>query len=97
MLRLARQALLRSRTSLPLHSRTSRPTIGLGFPKTLSNASTTTCTRTIAREARIRLAATQTVRAMLSGSNVRVMPQSRESFSKALDRYEARGDKEYSL
>ena len=46
---------------------------------------------------RVRLAATQTVRAMLSGSNVRVMPQSRESFSKALDRYEARGDKEYSL
>ena len=46
---------------------------------------------------RIRLAATQTVRAMLSSSNVRVIPQSRESFSKALDRYEARGDKEYSL
>ncbi|MXY24089.1 MAG: PIN domain-containing protein [Acidobacteria bacterium] len=46
---------------------------------------------------RIRLAATQTVRAMLSGSNVRVIPQSRESFTKALDRYEARGDKGYSL
>ncbi len=46
---------------------------------------------------RIRLAAAQTVRAMLSGSNVRVIPQSRESFSKALDRYEVRGDKEYSL
>ena len=46
---------------------------------------------------RVRLAATQTVRAMLSGSNVRVIPQSRESFSKALDRYEARGNKEYSL
>ena len=46
---------------------------------------------------RIRLAATQTVRAMLHGSNVRVIPQSRKSFSKALDRYEARDDKEYSL
>ena len=46
---------------------------------------------------RIRLAAAQTVRAMLSGSNVRVIPQSRESFSKALDRYEARRDKAYSL
>ena len=33
---------------------------------------------------------------MLSGSNVRVVPQSRESFSKALDRYAARDNKEHS-
>ena len=46
---------------------------------------------------RVRLAATRTVRTMLSGSRVRVIPQSRSSFTKALDRYEARGDKEYSL
>lgn len=46
---------------------------------------------------RIRSAAARTVRAMLSGSTVRVIPQSRPSFMKALDRYEARGDKEYSL
>ena len=46
---------------------------------------------------RVRSAATRAVRAMLSGSNVRVIPQSRSSFTKALDRYEARGGKEYSL
>ena len=46
---------------------------------------------------RVRSAATQAVRAMLSSSNVRVVPQSRESFRRALDRYEARGDKGYSL
>ena len=43
------------------------------------------------------LAALSKVRAILSGSNVRVIPQSRSSFTKALDRYEDRGDKEYSL
>ena len=46
---------------------------------------------------RVRSAAARTVRAMLSGPTVRVIPQSRSSFTKALDRYEARGDKEYSL
>ena len=46
---------------------------------------------------RVRSAAARTVRAILSGSTVRVIPQSRSSFTRALDRYEARGDKEYSL
>ncbi|MDE0628807.1 MAG: PIN domain-containing protein [Bryobacterales bacterium] len=46
---------------------------------------------------RVRSAAARAVRAMLSGSNVRVMPQSRSSFKRALARYEARGDKGYSL
>ena len=46
---------------------------------------------------RLRSAATRTVRAMLAGANVRVIPQSRSSFTKALERYEARLDKEYSL
>ena len=46
---------------------------------------------------RVRAAAARTVRAILSASTVRVIPQSRSSFVKALDRYEARGDKEYSL
>ena len=45
----------------------------------------------------VRLAATRTVRAILSGPNVRVIPQSRSSFTKALNRYEARSDKGYSL
>ena len=45
----------------------------------------------------VRLAATRTVRTILSGSNVRVIPQSRSSFTKALDRYEARSDKGYSI
>lgn len=45
----------------------------------------------------VRSAAARAVRAMLSGSNVRVIPQSRSSFKRALARYEARGDKEYSL
>ncbi len=46
---------------------------------------------------RVRSAAARTVRAILSGSTVRVILQSRSSFTRALDRYEARGDKEYSL
>ena len=45
----------------------------------------------------VRLAAVRTVRALQSNSSVRIMPQSRASFRKALDRYEARDDKEYSL
>ena len=46
---------------------------------------------------RLRTAAARTVRSMLSGSDVRVIPQSRSSFTRALDRYEARRDKGYSL
>ena len=46
---------------------------------------------------RIRLAAARTVREILSNPKVRVRPQSRGSFESALDRYEARSDKEYSL
>ena len=46
---------------------------------------------------RVRLAAARRVRALQSDSSVRIMPQSRASFRKALDRYEARGDKGYSL
>ena len=46
---------------------------------------------------RVRRAAAQTVRAILSNPTIRVMPQSRASFGNALDRYEARADKEYSL
>ena len=46
---------------------------------------------------RVCLAAARWVRALQSDPGVRVMPQSRASFRKALDRYEARGDKGYSL
>ena len=46
---------------------------------------------------RVRSAAARTVRAILSGPTVRVVPQSRLSLTRALDRYEARGDKQYSL
>lgn len=48
-------------------------------------------------EPQVRLAAVRRVRALQSDSSVRVMPQSRASFRKALDRYEARDDKGYSL
>lgn len=46
---------------------------------------------------RVRPAAVGRVRALRSDSSVRIMPQSRASFRKALDRYEARDDKGYSL
>lgn len=46
---------------------------------------------------RVRLAAVGRVRALQSDSSVRILPQSGASFRKALDRYEARGDKGYSL
>lgn len=45
----------------------------------------------------VRLRAVRSVRALQNNPGVRVMPQSRESFRKALDRYEARSDKSYSL
>lgn len=47
--------------------------------------------------ARLRLGAAKTVRTILSNPNVQVIPQSRESFRKGLERYEARSDKGYSL
>lgn len=43
------------------------------------------------------MAAVQAVRTRQSSSNVRVVPQSRKSFSKALDRYGVCGDEGYSL
>jgi predicted nucleic acid-binding protein len=45
----------------------------------------------------LRKGAAQMVRAILSSPNVRVIQQSRDSFLKGLDLYEARPDKEYSL
>jgi len=45
----------------------------------------------------LRQKAVQTVRAILGNANTKVVPQSRGSFLKALDRYARRGDKEYSL
>lgn len=45
----------------------------------------------------LRRRAVQTVRAILSNANIKVVPQSRDSFQKGLSRYEARSDKEYSL
>ena len=44
-----------------------------------------------------RLRAVRSVRTLQNDSRVQVIPQSRESFCKALDRYEARRDKSYSL
>lgn len=46
---------------------------------------------------RLRLAAAKTVRMILSNPNIRVVPQTRYSFQKGLDRYEQRDDKQYSL
>ncbi len=45
----------------------------------------------------VRLAAARTVRAILANPSVRVIPQSRASFGRGLNRYEGRSDKEYSL
>ena len=45
----------------------------------------------------LRHAAVEMVRAILSNANVRVVPQSRDSFQKGLVLYDARGDKQYSL
>ncbi|MCY3940167.1 MAG: PIN domain-containing protein [Gammaproteobacteria bacterium] len=44
-----------------------------------------------------RLRAVRSVRELQNDPGVRVMPQSRKSFCKALDRYEGRSDKSYSL
>lgn len=41
--------------------------------------------------------AAKIVRAIISSPNVKVIPQSRESFLRGLHLYEQRGDKEYSL
>jgi len=45
----------------------------------------------------LRKDATRAVRRILTAGNVRVLPQSRESFLDGLDLYEARPDKGYSL
>lgn len=47
--------------------------------------------------AAVRRAAVEMVRAIHNDPNVRVIPQTRETFLKALERYERRLDKEYSL
>jgi predicted nucleic acid-binding protein len=41
--------------------------------------------------------AVTTVRAIMSNANIKVVPQSRDSFQKGLHRYETRPDKHYSL
>jgi predicted nucleic acid-binding protein len=46
---------------------------------------------------RLRRQAAKMVRAILSNPNVKVVPQSRDSFLRGLELYEQRGDKEYSL
>ncbi len=45
----------------------------------------------------LRHTAVKMVRAILSNANIKVVPQSRDSFQRGLTRYEARNDKEYSL
>ena len=45
----------------------------------------------------LRHKAAETVRAIMKNVNVTVVPQSRDSFLRALDRYEGRHDKAYSL
>ncbi len=45
----------------------------------------------------LRSKAVEMVQAILSDANVRVVPQSRDSFMKGLSLYGARGDKHYSL
>ena len=45
----------------------------------------------------LRRGAVKTVRAILSNPNIKVVPQSRDSFQKGLHLYEARDDKDYSL
>lgn len=45
----------------------------------------------------VRRVAVEVVRAIYNDPNVRVIPQTRETFLKALERYERRLDKEYSL
>ncbi len=45
----------------------------------------------------LRHTAVKMVRAILSNPNVKVVPQSRDSFQKGLALYDARGDKQYSL
>jgi predicted nucleic acid-binding protein len=45
----------------------------------------------------LRQAAVKMVRAIMANGNVRVIPQSRDTFLKGLNRYQKREDKQYSL
>ena len=47
--------------------------------------------------AELRRVAVKMVRAIMANPNIQVVAQSRDSFLRALDRYEARADKTYSL
>lgn len=51
----------------------------------------------LARGSHLRKAAAEMVRAIMSNANVRVVPQTRDSFLRALRRYEERLDKGYTL
>ena len=51
----------------------------------------------LSRGKHMRKQAGKMVRAILANPNVRVVPQTRDSFLKGLTLYENRGDKEYSL
>ncbi len=46
---------------------------------------------------KLRHAAVKMVREILSSANIKVVPQSRDSFQRGLSRYEKRNDKQYSL
>ena len=50
-----------------------------------------------ARGSGLRSAAVKTAKAIASNPNVTVVPQTRDLFRRAVDRYENRGDKEWSL
>jgi predicted nucleic acid-binding protein len=51
----------------------------------------------LSRSAHMRKQAAKMVRAILENPNVKVIPQTRESFLKGLTFYENRSDKEYSM
>ncbi len=51
----------------------------------------------LSRSARLRETAVKVVREILGNPNVKIIPQSRDSFQRGLRRYEERHDKEYSL
>jgi predicted nucleic acid-binding protein len=51
----------------------------------------------LCKSAGLRELAVKAVREIIKNPNVKVIPQSRDSFLRGLDRYEARIDKQYSL
>lgn len=78
-------------------ARRARAELGDALLVTTDETLTEFLTALSKRGSNLRDRSARTVRAIIANPNVKVIPQTRDSFSKGLERYEQRNDKSYSL